>query len=340
MEDQNYQLITAYFEKTIDDDGLTQLQEWIEAHPVNLEQFIETIRILEASRLYLGQTQKQAAVWSRIDAHIRETEQPILKRKIRIGWMSRAAILLILCAVGFLGYHQFSDTTQTIDYAEIRNPDGQHSRISLPDGSAVFLGGGSRIKYQKAFSGKKRTVYLDGEAFFEVRHQAERPFAVSSGEITTVVLGTSFNVKAFSLEKKVAVTVKTGRVGVMSMAGGKSQLIRYLTPDEHIEINTHTGLYTFNAANASEESAWIKNDFIFYDTPLNEIVTSLEHRYGVKIEFTDPELGKIRLTAKFKNIPIQQVVGQLEILSGLAFTQKGKLIFISGNHQKGGRIMR
>ncbi|MES2457488.1 MAG: FecR domain-containing protein [Bacteroidota bacterium] len=343
MEEQNYQLIIAYFEKTIDDHGLNRLQEWIEEQPENLEHFAETIQILEASRLYLDRKHNTVKSWSAISAHVHgpeQVKQPV-KQKLKLSWIGRAAVLLILSLITFAGYRHFFKAGPTAEsFTEIRNPDGQHSRIVLPDGSVVHLAGGSHIKYAKTLTGQNRMVHLDGEAFFEVRHQIERPFIVSSGEITTVVLGTSFNVKAFSSEKKVAVTVKTGKVGVMNSVKGKNQLIRYLLPDEQIEINTDSGLYTFNAANAADEAAWIDNGFVFYNTPLKEIITTLEHHYGGKIEFTDPDMGKIRLTVKFKNKPLKQVSQELSMLSGLAFTQKGDHIFITSNHQKGGRIMK
>jgi len=343
MEDQNYQLIIAYFEKTIDDHGLNRLRDWIEEKPENLEHFAETIQILESSRLYVDHKPNIVKSWSAITAHITDNDaaQHPKERKGRTNWIGKAAILLIASLVTFGGYSYFIKGKSAAEsYTEIRNPDGQHSRILLPDGSIVHLGGGSQIKYSKALTGKNRIVYLNGEAFFEVKHLVERPFVVTSGEITTVVLGTSFNVKAFSSEKKVAVTVKTGKVGMMSTSNGKTQLIRYLLPDEQIEINIESGLYTFNAANAADEAAWINNDFVFYDTALKEIITTLEHHYGVKIEFTDPDLGKIRLTAKFKNRPLQEISQELSMLSGLAFTQKGDHIFITSNHQKGGRIMK
>ncbi|HKG07395.1 MAG TPA: FecR domain-containing protein [Pedobacter sp.] len=341
MEDQSYRLIVEYFDKTIDDRGLTQLQEWIEAHAENLEQFIETIRILEAAKEYTKLPDQQENTRQRIKAQVSKAGQDEKTNTRKLRRMLYAAACTLIGISSLLWYNNnFSGRRASKEFAEISNPDGQHSKIVLPDSSVVYLSGGSRIKYAKNFMASNRSVYLNGEAFFDVVHQAKRPFIVISGEISTVVLGTSFNVKAFDLESKVVVTVKTGKVGVMSAVKGLQQLVRYLTPDEQIEIDTQSGLYTFNAADADAVTGWINNDFIFYDTPIREIAASLEHRYGVKIEFTDQELGKTRLTAKFKNVPINQVMENLSLLSGLAFTQKGNHIFITNHHQKGGKIMK
>lgn len=341
MEDKSYQLIIAYFEKTISDDGLTQLQEWIETSPGNLAQFSETIQILEASKSYFKQPEHTETSWVGISAYINKPAAPPKLNTKKTRWLAYAAASLIICASGWLGYKSLNNQKKlAADYEIISNADGKHSGFLLPDSSTVYLGGGSKLKYAKNFTGKTRTVYLDGEAFFDVVHQVKRPFTVKSGQITTIVLGTSFNVKAYAAENKVAVTVKTGKVGVMADVNGKSQLVRYLLPDEQININSENGLYKFNKTNAEAVTSWVNNDFVFYDTSLKDIAASLEHHYGVQIEFTDPDLSKIRLTAKFNNISLQQAMENLSALSGLAYTPKGKHLFISNNNQKGGKIMK
>jgi transmembrane sensor len=341
MEDNSYRLIIEYFEKTISDDGLTQLQNWIEESSENLAQFSETIQILEASKSYFKQPDHTEQSWAKIKAHITPQETPQKIKTPKFTWMAYAAACLIICTSGWFAYRHSSNKQAPITvYEEISNADGKHSKVLLPDSSTVYLGGGSHLKYAKNFMGDKRAVYLDGEAFFDVVHQVKKPFTVKSGDITTVVLGTSFNVKAYAAESRVAVTVQTGKVGVMADVHGKPQLVRYLLPNEEISINTQNGLYTINTTDAHVVSSWIRNDFIFYNTSLKDITASLEHHYGVHIEFTDPDLGNVRLTAKFKNISLKQAMETLSVLSGLAYTQKGEHLFISNNNQKGGRIMK
>lgn len=338
MEDQSYRLIVEYFEKTISDQGLVELQEWIEAEAGNLEKFSETIQILEASKLYFKEPENAGASWSKIQAHVNHSEKKALSYKIHL--VAYAALFFLICGIAVIGYRfAVPANPESLEYAQISNQDGQHSRILLPDSSIVYLAGGSHLKYEKKFLGRQRKVYLDGEAFFDVTHQPKRAFVVQSGEISTVVLGTSFNIKAYTAEHKVEVTVKTGKVGVVANVNGKSRLLKYLVPNEQIEINTESGLYSSGHADAQALIGWINNNFVFYNTSLKEITASLEHRYGVKIEFTDPELGAAKLTAKFKNIPLKQVLEDIETLTGFSCTVKGKHIFISDNDQKGGKIM-
>lgn len=343
MEDKNYQLISEYFDKSITDEGLVQLQEWIEAHPANLDKFIETIQILGAARSYFELPVAQEKSWQKIHQHIDHTAIAANTNKVhyRLRWAAAAAAIVLMATFSLVWYTKISPVSPKAEtFATLSNPDGQHSKIILPDSSVVYLAGGSTLRYSKDFLGAKRIVSLDGEAFFEVVHQSTRPFIVKSGDISTVVLGTSFNVKAFAVQKRVEITVNTGKVGVMALVKGKSQLIKYLVPNEQLGINTKNGIYTFGTTDAEGVSGWIKNDFIFHNTPLSDIALSLEHHYGIKIDFTDPELGKVRLTAKFKNMPLEEVMENLSIMADLAHTQKGNHVFISNSNQKGGKIMR
>lgn len=340
MEEHSYRLIIEYFEKTISDEGLTQLQDWIEASPENLAQFSETIQILEASKAFFNQPDNQPASWERVKAHINQPQTPVKKiNAFKNKWLAIAATFLVICSAGLIWYEQILNSLMPVEYTEISNVNGRHIKVQLPDSSTVYLSGGSKLKYVKDFKGTKRDVFLDGEAFFDVVHQA-KPFVVQSGDISTVVLGTSFNVKSYKADRKVTVTVQTGKVGVMAKVKGQNKLIKHLTPDEQIEINTQNGLYAFGHTDAGAVSAWINNSFNFYNTPLKDIATSIEHHYGVQIDFTDTELGSVKLTTKFSDASLETVMQTLSELSGLAYTQKGKHLFFTNNDQKGGSIMR
>jgi len=355
MEDRNTRLIVAYFDKTIDDDGLAELKEWLESNQDNQEIFSETIQILSASKTYFAQPEKQAANWARIRAHVHAEETGVTSSadpKL-IGeapkssgyaykhWFAAAIMFLVASTAMLIGYQYLSvPTAQAVAYAQFSNPNGSHSKIVLPDSSVIHLGAGSKIRYEKSFTAAKRQVYLDGEAFFEVTHHADRPFIVKSGKIATVVLGTSFNVKAFAAKHQVAVTVKTGKVGVVANLNGKSKLISYLLPDEQLDFNTETGKFHSRTANAAAVSGWTDNNFVYYNTSLKDIAESLERHYAINITFANPGLAKIKLTAKFNNLPLSEVTGNLSQLTGLSFSRKGNGISVTAHHEKRRKNMR
>ena len=123
MEDNSYRLIVEYFEKTISDDGLTQLQEWIEESPENLAQFSETIQILEASKAYFKQPEHAESTWAKINAHITQPQIPVIKRTPKFNWIAYAAACLLICTTAWFGYRYFKQS-QALVYEEISNADG------------------------------------------------------------------------------------------------------------------------------------------------------------------------------------------------------------------------
>ncbi|RVU02869.1 DUF4974 domain-containing protein [Mucilaginibacter limnophilus] len=338
MEDQSYRLIVEYFERTISDEGLVKLQEWLDEDIENLSQFSETIRILEAAKSYHNRPVDADKVWANVQSKINNNKKHHLRIIGSRKWLTYAAACLLVAFTGWFGYSLLFNRPAELQI--VSNANGKKSKITLPDGSVVYLAGGSSMKFSKAFTERERAVYLDGEAFFDVVHNKQRPFVVKSGEITTVVLGTSFNVNAYSKLNKVMVTVRTGKVGVMAAVNGKQQLVKYLLPNEQISINTQSDIYAFNKADAAGISAWINNELSYYNTSLKDIASSVEHHYGVVIEFTEPELGDVKLTTSFTNESIDDIAETLSAISGLACTQKGDHIFISNPNQKGGKIMR
>jgi transmembrane sensor len=312
------------------------LQDWIEEHPDNLTQFSDTIHILEAAKASLKRPDNAAQTWAKISTHITQSQIPVVVRPIKRKWLAYAASVLVVCAAGWFSYKNIFYKTTADAFAVVSNPNGKRSKLTLPDGSIAYLAGGSTLKYTKNFGGDKRELSLNGEAFFDVVHRVDKPFVVKSGEISTVVLGTSFNVKAYGADDRVIITVNTGKVGVMANVNGKSQLVKYLTPDDQININTQTGLFAFNKTNAADMSAWISNNLIFYNTSLKDIASVMERQYGVKIDFTEPELSSVRLTTRLMNLPLEQAMDNLTALSGLGLYAKRKTsIYIK--HQRKGR---
>lgn len=329
MKDHNYRLIVAYFEKTISDEGLTELHVWLEQDIAHQEQFRETMQILEASSLYFRNTGNGSSSWEKIKVHISTPDEEPIKPTIQLNWLSYAAAILLVAVSIFWWYaaERTVEPAPQISYEEINNPDGRQLKIILPDSSLVYLAGGSTIKYSKKFLGKTRSVYLNGEAFFDVNH-GRKPFVITSGEVATVVLGTSFNVKAYETERKVTVTVKTGKVGVLNKINGRYQLLKHLVVNQQLEVNTITGHYVFGRANAGDVSAWTENHFVFENSPLYEVIASLQHRYGISIQLIAQERANERITAKFRNMSLKYVMQELMLLSGLSYKEKDGQIMI------------
>ena len=207
---------------------------------------------------------------------------------------------------------------------ELIIPKGGEYQVVLADGTKVWLNSASRLIYPQSFMGKERRVVLSGEAFFDVAHDAERPFIVETSRMNVKVLGTRFNVNDYDDNEEVSTTLVNGSVEIVS---GGQQAFR-LVPGEQAygkenelekrEVNVR--LYT----------SWIDGKFLFNNTELEEIAKQISRWYDVEIFFSSENVKKVRFTGaivKFK--PLDDLVRMIESTSQVRFSVKGKTIVIS-----------
>lgn len=143
----------------------------------------------------------------------KKIEKTIYEKRIRRKTFKAAAVLLPLLLMAALGY-LFNDHTDMFNettYAELVVPKGEDARLIFQDGTEVFLNADTRIRYPEKFGLRKREVWIDGEAYFNVNPQHKRPFVVHAHNTRTVVTGTSFNVKAYGDSEKIQVVLDEGR---------------------------------------------------------------------------------------------------------------------------------
>lgn len=207
---------------------------------------------------------------------------------------------------------------------ELIIPKGGEYQVVLADGTKVWLNSASRLIYPQSFMGKERRVVLSGEAFFDVAHDAERPFIVETSRMNVKVLGTRLNVNDYDDNEEVSTTLVNGSVEIFS---GGQQAFR-LVPGEQAygkenelekrEVNVR--LYT----------SWIDGKFLFNNTELEEIAKQISRWYDVEIFFSSENVKKVRFTGaivKFK--PLDDLVRMIESTSQVRFSVKGKTIVIS-----------
>lgn len=207
---------------------------------------------------------------------------------------------------------------------ELIIPKGGEYQVVLADGTKVWLNSASRLIYPQSFMGKERRVVLSGEAFFDVTHDAERPFVVETSRMNVKVLGTRFNVNDYDDNEEVSTTLVNGSVEIVS---GDQQAFR-LVPGEQAygkenelekrEVNVR--LYT----------SWIDGKFLFNNTELEEIAKQISRWYDVEIFFSNENVKKVRFTGaivKFK--PLEDLVRMIESTSQVRFSVKGRTIVIS-----------
>ncbi len=247
----------------------------------------------------------------------------------RVGYFWRiASILLIALGLGFFtSRYTLQESTeeipQPIKKVVFNNPPGVKSSISLADGTRVMLNAGSSLSYEESRFKEVRDVFLEGEAFFEVAHDPHRPFTVNAGGVNTTALGTSFNIMAYKEEKQM-VSLVTGKVSI-ALPNSKNEKI-LLAPKEAISISPDKMLVSKAKFDEDAILAWTRKTIVFDDTKLAEAIRALENWYGVRIHFQNqPKPGK-RLSGKFHNETLENVLEGLSYTAGLDFRiEKGQV---------------
>jgi transmembrane sensor len=209
-------------------------------------------------------------------------------------------------------------------YNTITTPRGGQYQVTLADGTKVWLNAESSIRFPTAFAGKNREVELTGEAYFEVKADKSKPFLVKAGQTETRVLGTNFNIMAYSDEGAVKTTLLDGAV---SMALGTRSAL--LQPGEQGQYDAGRGNMTTRMVNTRAVVAW-KDGYYFFDrTPVQNVMRQIARWYDVTIVYQgvapkDEIVGKLPRTADVKD-----VLHIMELI-GIHFKIEGKTIVVQG----------
>jgi hypothetical protein len=204
---------------------------------------------------------------------------------------------------------------KTIGWNTISTPRGGQWQVILPDGSKVWLNAASTLKYPERFTGKERKVELQGEAYFEVVHNVNRPFKVSSTGQMVEVLGTHFNINAYSDEAIVKTTLLEGSVKIWELEKNNAQLLK---PDQEAVISA-AGIKITNV-DAEDAISWKEGIFLFNDDHLDAIMKRISRWYDVDVEFKDEVLKKEMYSGTVSRFAqVSQVLKKLEALGGVSF---------------------
>lgn len=204
----------------------------------------------------------------------------------------------------------------------LSTPTGGQYNIVLADGTKVYLNAVSSIKYPTQFNGDKRVVELEGEAYFEVAKNKNKPFIVKSDNQSIEVLGTHFNVHAYNNEAVVKTTLLEGSVAVAF----KNQKT-ILKPGQQSDISDNASRIKVREVDTDEAVAWKNGRFKFDNADLRNVMRQLERWYGIKVEYRG-DVSDVRFSGgTFRNKNLSEVLKVLE-LSNIKFKVEGKTVIV------------
>jgi ferric-dicitrate binding protein FerR (iron transport regulator) len=361
------ELIFRYFEGKASTKELTTLSEWLDQSRRNKLVFATLKKVnmeieANATHNYSAIEKSYNRFIEHINAHesLKALEKKLSIKSTRKNIIRIAAIIVLILSLAtgafFIG-HGFQFSSEESFY-EIEVPYGGRSNLFLPDGSTVWLNAGSKLRYNRQFGTKDRQVFLEGEAFFDVKKNNQR-FIVHTSDLDIHVLGTTFNVKSYPDEDRIETTLIEGTIRIERESEGKPV---FLKPKEKLTYQKSTRqtaiqktqeeaqkakseydgevpekakprIQIFENVNTEESISWKEGDLLFNKEPLESLVKKLSRKYDIRFEFVDEELKNYSYSGTLRDFPLEQVLKALELTSPIKYSIEGKIVRLSYNNR-------
>ncbi len=255
--------------------------------------------------------------WKYISNKINHSAQ--IKRII-ISFSKYAAIFLLAILIGIMIPKYIKENSQPSAYNRIEMEWGQMSKMTLSDGTKIWLNAGTTLEYPTTFDTQKRSVRLNGEAQFKVAHSSKIPFEVVTKTGIIKVYGTTFNVASYDDDPEMVVTLIEGKVAIVN---GKGDQLAMLNPSEQISIRKSTGEAKLKVVDTQFYSSWINGKILLQETKLADLATLLKRWYNVDINLIGDNTGELRISGTIiKDKPLDPFLKILARMYGIKYETK------------------
>lgn len=302
-----------------------RFQELVEKYLDNTCTKSEELELEEYYNTYGGQlfppnteqrTKRQ--LYQRIAARIK-TSKEITIRNRRKAVYRIAATISILAILAISSMELFP--RKEAQLITITSNLGEKKQVVLPDSSLVTLNSGSSITYPEFFAGETRQVKMDGEAFFEVSHNPDQPFWVTTPILKTKVLGTSFNIRAYTDNPDIKISLATGSIQVSE----ENNVLATLKPDEQLLFDKGTGNHLVTKQSTIKDISWLDNIIVLDDHSLEETLRIVERWFNVKLHMLTEDVTNKTISGKFINPTLEETIESLELLTGAQITSENQV---------------
>jgi ferric-dicitrate binding protein FerR (iron transport regulator) len=274
-------------------------------------------------------SEKEAAairqeIWDKVQPAIRiEKKVWVLPRYLKI-----AAMVLIIAGAGvtllLLKNKQLGQGT-ALAYTTISTGIGEKRKIIIQDGSQLILNAGTTLRIQNDFSGDRKVELVDGEVFFDVKKDGQRPFVIQSQGLTTTVLGTSFSISAYKELNNLSIGVLSGKVSV----AGQSAPLSVLEKDQELVYDKNNKNFKKIALDESL-TAWQQGRLLINDLSFNEMAVIIKKNYGIELATNDEAIRSTRYTTELlSSMSPVEAAQVLAAIHNLKIEGKGNKLFLS-----------
>ncbi|MFP4556837.1 MAG: FecR family protein [Bacteroidales bacterium] len=267
-----------------------------------------------------------AAIYKRIAVSKPNTSIGSRNISLRSRLLAAAASVALLFSTGTVLWQIgiFSDS----QLVTITTPHGAKSEVFLPDGSRVWLNSESKLSYNKDFDKKVREIEIEGEAFFNISHDPNRPVIVKTELADIEVLGTRFNLISKSSVKEWEAALVKGKIKVNTNRSGSAKSVS-LSPGQKISWNKKANDFLLDKTNTSTKTRWVSNQLVFEDESFSNIATQLENTFGVQVDLLHPTVRDYRFTAKFSDESIYEIFSLLQQTASFNFHIRGNKVIVT-----------
>jgi transmembrane sensor len=282
---------------------------------VELDRAISLYRALELNNQYLTAGEKRILkekIWSQVNEEAKRRRGKFFL----VPWIKVAAAIALLVVAGISVYRYSVSKRMVL----IETAYAERHEVTLPDASVISMNGNTFLRYPRDFK-DVREVWLEGEAFFQVKDLSEKKFVVHTEGLDIEVLGTSFNVD--NRESVTKVVLNTGKIKVQVNGDSRNENV-LMKPGDMIEYKKETSTLVKQVVNPELYSAWKKDTLDFNRVSVSDVARTLEERYGYRITIADPSLGRKFFTGRFSSKDIDIVITAMEKALGMEAVYEGK----------------
>lgn len=325
IDEQHFrQLLDAYLEGKASPAETKLLDDFFDTYP-------------QARRQSFGADEAaREAIWRKLASKLPEpARQRSTKMLSARSWYSMAAVFALFVTVSWFLISRRESEEQKLNPVAMQmhqavTDRGQKLKVELLDGSTVILNANSKLEFPEQFNGQRREVYLEGEAYFQVAHDATHPFIVHTNAASTTVLGTSFNVK-LTAGHGTQVTLVDGKVDVSTLPD-KSNPAQHiiLMPNQQAVVTNGNDKIEVRDVDVSAFVDWKDNILRFDNMRLDEAVALIEDWYNVDITLEDPALANCTINATYRKETLKNVLASLGYMLKITYRQDGKNITLQG----------
>ena len=286
-------LILSFLERTISSEELQALRKWVKESAENETYFrqFEESWLVSVSSAEKSRFHKEQA-YQNFVARINSTDKKIKNRTFplrKVFYYAACVLLIFMAGIGAQYLFERFQDKELLTYS-LEAPRKAKVKMSLPDGSLVWLNAASTLCYNNEFGVSNRDLTLQGEGYFEISKNPELPLIVTSGNVKVRVLGTKFNVQNYQDDDEIRVALLEGSIDFSDSRYDKSIVMK---PNQLITCNKRTGVLTLKDINAEYANSWIYGDVFFNEEKLGTIAKVLERAFDVAIHFENDDLKNL-----------------------------------------------